>query len=148
MAIPDGYAVAPTQADNLAKLMIPIPGRETPVTVEVPRLNWTTPAEVRKYREWLKPYSDAEEKMMRWNAANAAKPEDQQEPKPDGVEKLLEEFEPREITLRWLKPYVSAADYRVLMEKIPEGTVRWIKAQIERPDDDITVGESSASANS
>ncbi|WP_139179956.1 hypothetical protein [Gordonia westfalica] len=58
----------------------------------------------------------------------------------------LKGFEEKEVTLRWLKPYVSAAEYKLLMTKIPEGTIQWIKKQLEDPD--ITVGESSASADS
>ncbi|SDT83777.1 hypothetical protein [Gordonia westfalica] len=65
---------------------------------------------------------------------------------PVDAEETLKGFEEKEVTLRWLKPYVSAAEYKLLMTKIPEGTIQWIKKQLEDPD--ITVGESSASADS
>ncbi|SDT83770.1 hypothetical protein [Gordonia westfalica] len=57
---------------------------------------------------------------------------------PVDAEETLKGFEEKEVTLRWLKPYVSAAEYKLLMTKIPEGTIQWIKKQLEDPD--ITVG--------
>lgn len=145
MSVPEGYSAPPVD-ENICKLAIPVPGREQPILVELPRINWMPGPEVKKYREWLTPYGEAEAKWMNWLAENSVKPESEQAPKPEGVEELLDGFQQREVTLRWLKPYVSSADYRALMDKIPDGMVGWIKQQLSDPA--IAVGESSASTDS
>ncbi|WAB10580.1 tail assembly chaperone [Gordonia phage Ecliptus] len=129
MSVPEGYAVAPTTTDHLLKLAIPIPGRDKPVLVEMPRREWMPPAEVKKYREWITPFGEAEMKVVEWGNS-FGKPESERPPRPTEAEKVLEDFDQREVTLRWLKPHVSATDYRALLEKLPDGTVEWIKEQI------------------
>ncbi len=75
-------------------------------------------------------------KIAEW--ANSLNSAEKTLPRPVDAEETLKGFEEKEVTLRWLKPYVSAAEYKLLMTKIPEGTIQWIKKQLEDPD--ITVG--------
>lgn len=144
----DGYAVAPTTDDHLAKIAIPIRGRD-PIKVEVPRLNWMPPEDIKKYRGWLDPLMEIQQKAEKWAAENEKLPEDEQAPK-DWDQKALDDFSMSETTLRWLKPYVSAAEYRTLVDKCPSGTVDWIAKELRKSDDPIAadLGESSASTDS
>lgn len=147
MSIPDGYSVAPTATDHLCKMAVPVPGRE-PILIEAPKLPWMPPEEVDAYQKWLKPYADAEAEVEQWHTDNGSLPEDERAPRPEESERLLEKLEQREIKLRWIKPYVSAADYKTLItsKKIPERTLVWVMDQLTAPD--ITPGESSASTGS
>ncbi|MCH5645165.1 hypothetical protein [Gordonia sp. ABSL49_1] len=173
MPVPEGYAVAPTSTDHLVKIAVPIPGRD-PILIEAPKLSWLTPDEVEKYQEWLQPILDAEkevtdwhianddlpeevtpEMVSAWHEANDDLPEDQRAPLPrerapfpDEAKAKADAVQVREVTLRWIKPYVSAAEYKTLVtsKKIPERTIEWIKEQLTSPD--ITVGESEASTSS
>ncbi|SDT83750.1 hypothetical protein [Gordonia westfalica] len=143
MSVPEGYAVAPSSDDHLLKFAVPIPGRD-PVLVSMPPRKWMDPAEIKKYQDWITPFGEADVKIAEW--ANSLNSAEKTLPRPVDAEETLKGFEEKEVTLRWLKPYVSAAEYKLLMTKIPEGTIQWIKKQLEDPD--ITVGESSASADS
>lgn len=147
MSIPEGFAVAPTATDHLCKIAVPIPGRD-PILIEAPKLAWMPPEEVDAYTKWLQPLMEAEKEMEKWHTDNGARPEDEQEPRPVEAEKLLEKLERREIKLRWVKPYVSAADYKTLItsKKIPDRTLEWVVEQLTSPD--IALGESSASTDS
>ncbi|MBM7280367.1 hypothetical protein JTZ10_21720 [Gordonia rubripertincta] len=144
MSVPEGYAVAPSSDDHMIKFAVPIPGRDEPVLVAMPPRKWMTPDEVKKYSDWITPFGEAEVKIAEW--ARSLNSGDEPVERPVEAESLLEGFNEKEVTVRWLKPYVSAADYKALLTKIPDGTVQWIKKQIEDPD--IAVGESSASTGS
>lgn len=147
MPVPEGYAVAPTSTDHLCKIAVPVPGRD-PILIEAPKLAWITPEEVEKYQEWLQPILDAEKEVTDWHIANDDLPEDERSPFPDEAKAKADAVQVREVTLRWIKPYVSAAEYKTLVtsKKIPERTIEWIKEQLTSPD--ITVGESEASTDS
>ncbi|AMS03256.1 tail assembly chaperone [Gordonia phage Lucky10] len=147
MSVPEGYAVAPSSDDQLIKFAVPIPGRDEPILVSMPPRKWMAPDEVKKYEDWIKPFGEAEARIIEWvNATNHFDPDEEGAEKPvrpTDDEKLMTEFNEHEVTLRWLKPHVTAAEYKLLMTKLPDGTVEWIKKQIADPD--IAVGESSAS---
>ena len=147
MSVPEGYAVAPTAVDQVIKFAVPIPGRDEPILVSMPPRKWMTPDEVKKYEDWIKPFGEAEARIIEWvNATNHFNPDEEGADKPVRPvedEKLMAGFNKHEATLRWLKPHVTAAEYKLLMTKLPDGTVEWIMKQIADPD--ITVGESSAS---
>ena len=149
MSVPEGYAQAPTASDHLVKLAVPVKGRD-PILIEAPKKAWITPDEVDDYREWLKPYSEAERAILEWNAKNGHLAEDDpaRAPFPEEEKKLLDSITLREIKLRWLKPYMKAAEYRLLVtsKKIPELTVEWVSDQLTS--EDVSEGESSASTDS
>ncbi|MCF3941320.1 hypothetical protein [Gordonia tangerina] len=147
MTVPDGYAVAPTAADHLCKIAVPVPDRES-ILIEMPKLNWMPPEEVEAYGKWLRPLVEAETQIEQWHKDNDELPEEERTPFPSEAQKLLEKSPQREIKIRWVKPYVSAADYKTLTtsKKIAERTIDWVVEQISSAD--IDLGESSASTGS
>lgn len=149
-AIPEGYAVAPTTADNLVKLAVPVPGRESPILIEAPKLPWLPPHEVDTYTEWMKPFLAAEAEVAEWHRVNDKLDEDKRAEYPQAAEDLVSTLTIRETKIRWLKPHMSAADYKMLLtsKKIPERTIDWIVEQLKDPAQPISVGESGASATS
>lgn len=149
MSVPEGYAVAPTTSDHLVKLAVPVQGRD-PILIEVPKQAWIPPNEVEDYQKWYQPIEEARNVMQAWWAKNGTLAEDDEsrEPFPEDVKDLLDAVTMREIRLRWLKPYMKAADYKLLVssKKIPEKTVDWVAEQLES--EDVSQGESSASTDS
>lgn len=149
MAVPEGYALAPTTTDHMVKLAVPILGSERSILIEAPKIAWLPPSEVDAYSEWMKPFIEAEAEVMQWHRDNDDLKEDERAPFPKAAEELVEKLTVRETKVRWLKPYLSAADYKALItsKKIPERTIDWIVDQL-RSSDDISMGESGASADS
>lgn len=149
MTTPEGYVTAPTTTDHMVKIAVPVPGRDNPILIEAPKIAWLPPAEVDAYSEWMKPFIEAEAEVMQWHRDNDDLDEDKRAPFPKAAEELVEKLTVRETKVRWLKPHLSAADYKTLTtsKKIPERTIDWIVDQM-RADADISVGESEASANS
>lgn len=148
MNIPEGYAVAPTTADNLVKLAVPVPGRDNPILIEAPKLPWLPPHEVDAYSEWMKPFLDAEKEVAEWHRKNDSLDADERAEYPQAAEDLVATLTIRETKIRWLKAHMSAADYKTLLtsKKIPERTIDWIVEQLKDPAQPISVGESGASA--
>ncbi|GAA2071647.1 hypothetical protein [Williamsia deligens] len=70
-------------------------------------------------------------------------------PFPQAAQDLVAKLTVRETKVRWLKKYLSPADYKTLAtsKKIPERTIDWIVDQL-RASSDITPGESGASDDS
>lgn len=147
MSVPEGYSVAPTSSDHLVKLAVPVQGRDA-ILIEAPKKAWIPPDEVDKYQEWLKPYQDAESTILEWYAKNGDRPEAERDAFPDEEKKILDAVTLREIKLRWLKPYMSANEYKLMVssKKIPEKTVEWVHDQLTS--EDVSEGESSASTDS
>lgn len=160
---------APSTFDHLLRLDIPIPGKngepEKVISIDVPPVNWMAGDEVAKYFEWAQELAQAEAALLKWAQdksqaeADIAKwekaPEDERGEKPTIPERpeqcaMLDDFSEKESVLRWLKPYVSAADYRLMLKKLPKGTVDWLEKQLTSAPagDEISVGESSASTDS
>ena len=165
MSIPEGYETVGSVADHMIKLAVPVIGREDPILIEAPRKEWVPPSEVEQVQKFLQPYVDAEAALMEWHRANNALaewhnqndplPEDQRsaappEPGefPEDAKALLEKVTMREIDLRWLKPYMSTADFKLLTtsKNIPEKSIEDLRRRLESKD--ITEGESSASTDS
>ena len=155
MSVPEGYAVAPTSADHICKLAVPVPGREDPILIEAPKIGWLTPEEHAAVRKFSEALIEAEVEVDQWHEENDPLPEEERAPYPEAAAKKIGRNDPdksftmlREMKLRWIKPYVSAKDYTTLTtsKKIPENTILWIFDQLKSPD--ITVGESAASSDS
>lgn len=155
MEIPEGYAVAPISTDHLVRIAVPVPGRD-PILIEAPKLAWTTPEEAKAYEKFANEHIEAAQAVDEWHKANDDLPEEERAAFPEEQAKIAADGDPdkqsaimRELKLRWLKPYLKAADYRALLtsQKIPERTIQWVIDQLTAPDDvdPITVGESSAS---
>ncbi|MGC5249469.1 hypothetical protein ACPXB3_21395 [Gordonia sp. DT219] len=150
MAIPEGYAVAPTTTDHMVKIAVPVPGRENPILIEAPKLAWIPPHEVDAYQDWMKPFIEAEAEVIQWHTDNDDLEESKRSEFPKSAEDLVAGLTIRETKVRWLKPYLTAVDYKLLAtsKKIPEKTIDWVVDQLKASSDDVTPGEYSASADS
>ncbi|GAA1891877.1 hypothetical protein [Williamsia serinedens] len=168
-AVPEGYEVVDSITDHYIRLAVPVVGRDEPILICAPRKDWVPPSEVDKVYEFLRPYQEAEAKVLEWHRAKAVRDEqmaewhrvndglpeaerapepDELPPFPDDAKATLEKVTMRELDLRWLKPYMSAADYKLLTtsKNIPEKSVEDLRRRLESKD--ITTGESSASTDS
>ncbi|GGF39131.1 hypothetical protein [Williamsia phyllosphaerae] len=155
MSVPEGYALAPTSSDHLVKIAVPIPGRD-PILIEAPKLAWMLPSDVEQYEKFAQEHVEAANKIDAWHRDNDDLPEADRSPYPQEADDLTGASDSershqvmRELRLRWIKPHVKPADYKILLtsKKVPERTLQWIIDELSKPDT-ITAGESVASTDS
>ena len=116
-----------------------------PICVTVPTLDFMPPKHVASYEKWLEEKIQQEDAYQEWvEKTDSISDADE---KPDPPCKKSDLVGERLIILRWLEPYLSKADMRAVNENVPIGRARQILDQI-KPAEDITVGESAASADS
>lgn len=153
--------------DNMCEFTIPIDGRPEPITVVVPKLNWMNPKHTKAYAEWFESVAEKAKAWDAWVAEQVKRdengdpildddgnkiqlPEDQwADDAPCAREDVIVDL--RAMQLRHLHPFLSAKDFRAVMDNCSAGQAQFIFDRITGKDDsdnEVDPGESSASTDS
>lgn len=142
--------VVPTGDDSIVELTIPIAGRTSPILARVPQKKWMPKPHVQAYNKWVVEMMDLEKAWIEWSTGD----ESTRGEAPCSKDDL--DLSTRDFKLRWIKPYLKAADWKAVDENLSEAAVDYIFDLIEGRDPtatdkgepEISEGESEASATS